>query len=188
MASKTLPQSISSTDDLNSSALGLPTTPVTIQNSGNEFNIDLQKITLSVNGLSVVKFAVLTALHGTFTIYHYTHSLYNSVRLTFSFLPHTNFQKTKPVLFVISAYFFILPSILSLHLIERIAQLSNKPLRTNKSKRWSKYLEYFIYLPLSISGTILGIIGMGSSRHLRTAHGVCFRPFLKKRATSVAMR
>ncbi|KAJ9306165.1 hypothetical protein DTO217A2_4281 [Paecilomyces variotii] len=139
MASKTLPQSISSTDDLNSSALGLPTTPVTIQNSGNEFNIDLQKITLSVNGLSVVKFAVLTALH---------------------------------VLFVISAYFFILPSILSLHLIERIAQLSNKPLRTNKSKRWSKYLEYFIYLPLSISGTILGIIGMGSSRHLRTAHGI----------------
>ncbi|KAJ9201671.1 hypothetical protein DTO021D3_7046 [Paecilomyces variotii] len=139
MASKTLPQSISSTDDLNSSALGLPTTPVTIQNSGNEFNIDLQKITLSVNGLSVVKFAVLTALH---------------------------------VLFVISAYFFILPSILSLHLIERIAQLSAKPLRTNKSKRWSKYLEYFIYLPLSISGTILGIIGMGSSRHLRTAHGI----------------
>ncbi|KAJ9195633.1 hypothetical protein DTO164E3_6709 [Paecilomyces variotii] len=139
MASKTLPQSISSTDDLNSSALGLPTTPVTIQNSGNEFNIDLQKITLSVNGLSVVKFAVLTALH---------------------------------VLFVISAYFFILPSILSLHLIKRIAQLSNKPLRTNKSKRWSKYLEYFIYLPLSISGTILGIIGMGSSRHLRTPHGI----------------
>ncbi|KAJ9388768.1 hypothetical protein DTO063F5_2416 [Paecilomyces variotii] len=142
MASKTLPQSTSTstTDDiLNSSALGLPTTPVTIQNSGNEFNIDLQKITLSVNGLSVVKFAVLTALH---------------------------------VLFVISAYFFILPSILSLHLIERIAQLSNKPLRTNKSKRWSKYLEYFIYLPLSISGTILGIIGMGSSRHLRTAHGI----------------
>ncbi|KAJ9256037.1 hypothetical protein DTO195F2_6085 [Paecilomyces variotii] len=139
MASKTLPQSISSTDDLNSSALGLPNTPVTIQNSGNEFNIDLQKITLSVNGLSVVKFAVLTALH---------------------------------VLFVISAYLFILPSILSLHLIERIAQLSAKPLRTNKSKRWSKYLEYFIYLPLSISGTILGIIGMGSSRHLRTAHGI----------------
>ncbi|KAL1846720.1 hypothetical protein Plec18170_009010 [Paecilomyces lecythidis] len=140
MASKSLPGNTSATGDiLNSSALGLPTTPVTIRNSGNEFNIDLQKITVSVNGLPVVKFAVLTALH---------------------------------VLFVITAYFFIFPSILSLHLIERIAQLSRKPLKSDKSRRWSKGLEYFAYLPLSISGTILGIIGMGSSHHFRTAHGI----------------
>ncbi|GAD94060.1 predicted protein [Paecilomyces variotii No. 5] len=139
MASKTLPQSTSATGDiLNSSALGLPTTPVTIRNSGNEFNIDLQKITLSVNGLPVIKFAVLTALH---------------------------------VLFVITAYFFIFPSILSLSLIERIAKLSGKPLKSDRSRRWSKGLEYFAYLPLSISGTILGIVGMGSSHHFRTTHG-----------------
>lgn len=159
MESKTIPSNITSKGSvLNSSALGLPTTPITVENMGNKFTVDLQNVSISVNNLQVLKFIVLTALHSTF------HSP--------PFITRTIYTNPETVLFVVVAYAFIYPIILSLEIVEQIAALTGRPLRTDKSKRWRKGLEYFAFFPLALIGTILGIVGMGSSGHFRTAHGV----------------
>jgi hypothetical protein len=51
----------------NSTLAALPKGPVTVMNGGNKFTIDIAKQAVTINGLEIKPFAIMTGLHGKFT-------------------------------------------------------------------------------------------------------------------------
>lgn len=47
----------------------LPKDPVTILSEGNKFEIKIQSTEITINGMQIVPFAVLTSLHGKLVLY-----------------------------------------------------------------------------------------------------------------------
>ncbi|KAJ8112280.1 hypothetical protein OPT61_g5317 [Boeremia exigua] len=116
----------------------LPQGPIEFTSDGNTFRVVLRDAEISINGLPVIPFGVLTALH---------------------------------VLFIMLAFLLTLPLYLILGVVWRLSILAGFPVNEAKNKKW----RFGLLITFGISaliGIILGIAGMGNSRHFRDAHGI----------------
>ncbi|KAF2676878.1 hypothetical protein K458DRAFT_436943 [Lentithecium fluviatile CBS 122367] len=123
----------------NSTLAALPKGPITITSEGNTFVINIIQGSFTINGRSLVPFAVITGLH---------------------------------ILFTTLAFFFALPIYLVLGSVMRISVMINLPFNEAKNKKWRTIILLYIFTPLAFAGIILGFVGMGNSKHMRTTHGV----------------
>ncbi|KAM0318812.1 hypothetical protein ACHAPQ_010567 [Fusarium lateritium] len=53
-----------------------------------------------------------------------------------------------------------------------LCDLVNRPIAKHKVRKWESALRAFVFTPLVIAGLVSGILGMGSSDHFSTEHGV----------------
>ncbi|KAF9783629.1 hypothetical protein IL306_008756 [Fusarium sp. DS 682] len=53
-----------------------------------------------------------------------------------------------------------------------LCDLINRPVAKHTVQKWESALRAFVFTPLVIAGLVAGILGMGSSDHFRTEHGV----------------
>ncbi|KAF2998804.1 hypothetical protein E8E13_001143 [Curvularia kusanoi] len=75
------------------------------------------------------------------------------------------------VVFMVISFLFTLPLYLILGVVWRLSVLAGYPVNEAKNKKWRLGL-LITFAITALIGTILGIAGMGSSRHFRDAHGV----------------
>ncbi|KAJ4983546.1 hypothetical protein SVAN01_10962 [Stagonosporopsis vannaccii] len=132
----------------------LPQGPVEFTSEGNTFRIVLKDAEISINGLPVIPFGILTALHG-------NHVLSRSV------VP----ANLSSVLFIMLAFLLTLPLYLILGVVWRLSTLAGYPVNEVKNKRWRLGL-LITFGTSAVIGIVLGIAGMGNSRHFRDAHGI----------------
>lgn len=74
-----------------------------------------------------------------------------------------------------AAFFLAYPIILVLASTPSLCIMIDRPLQEpTKAKidRWQTIFQTFVFAPLMIGGLVTGIIGMGTSDHARTEHGV----------------
>lgn len=131
-----------------------PQGSVEFTSEGNTFRIVLKDAEISINGLPVIPFGILTALHGNIS------SLCSIIS-----------ANPSSVLFIMLAFLLTLPLYLILGVVWRLSILAGYPVNESKNKKWR--LGLLITFGISaVIGSVLGIVGMGSSRHFRDAHGV----------------
>ncbi|KAM0237030.1 hypothetical protein ACHAP5_009128 [Fusarium lateritium] len=53
-----------------------------------------------------------------------------------------------------------------------LCDLINRPIAKHKVRKWESALRAFVFTPLVIAGLVTSIIGMGSSDHFSTEHGI----------------
>ncbi|KAH7143457.1 hypothetical protein EDB81DRAFT_689970 [Dactylonectria macrodidyma] len=70
------------------------------------------------------------------------------------------------------AFFLVYPIILLLGSVTVLCDLINRPIERQKFKRWETRLQSLGFTPLVIAGLATGLLGMGSSDHFRTEHGI----------------
>lgn len=89
-----------------------------------------------------------------------------------SFICRTFLRISNPlVLFMMLAFLLTLPLYLILGVVWRLSVLSGYPINEAKNKKWRMGL--LITFGISgLIGIVLGMVGMGNSRHFRDAHGV----------------
>ncbi|KAF2108774.1 hypothetical protein BDV96DRAFT_636494 [Lophiotrema nucula] len=68
------------------------------------------------------------------------------------------------------AFFFALPAYLALGAILRLSVMIGYPLKEAKNTKWRRLILLALFLPSSIVGIILGIVGIGKASHFRDAH------------------
>ncbi|KAH6888180.1 hypothetical protein B0T10DRAFT_549433 [Thelonectria olida] len=70
------------------------------------------------------------------------------------------------------AFFLIYPIILLLDSITVLCDLISRPVERQKVKKWETRLKWLLFTPLVVTGFVTGLLGMGSSEHFRTEHGI----------------
>jgi hypothetical protein len=125
-----------------------------LNSTGNLFDINLLTKDFNVNGVDKDTFITLSYVHGALSI-----SLEIAL-LTFS------------ALCMIIAFFLVYPIILLMESTTVLCDLINRPIAKHKVRKWESALRAAVFTPLVIAGLVAGIIGMGSSDHFRTEHGV----------------
>ncbi|KAF5660873.1 hypothetical protein FHETE_8724 [Fusarium heterosporum] len=73
---------------------------------------------------------------------------------------------------MIIAFFLVYPIILLMESTTVLCDLINRPVAKHKVRKWESALRAAVFTPLVIAGLVSGIIGMGSSDHYRTEHGI----------------
>jgi hypothetical protein len=73
---------------------------------------------------------------------------------------------------MVISFLLALPIYLILGVVWRLCLLSGFPVNEVKNKRWRR-ISLGVFFVFAFVGIILGIAGMGDSRHFRDAHGVC---------------
>ncbi|KAH8698049.1 hypothetical protein GQ44DRAFT_779310 [Phaeosphaeriaceae sp. PMI808] len=76
------------------------------------------------------------------------------------------------IFFITLAFFFILPIYLVMGALMRISVMIKIPFDEGKNKKWRGILLIYLFFPFALVGFVLGFVAMGSSKHLRTAHGI----------------
>jgi hypothetical protein len=133
----------------------LPNATFIVTNDGNEFVVNTGTFDVKVNGMEVVRFAVVLVLHSKL------HSL----------LPPTpRSLLTNKVLLAILIYFIAIPLALILEHSHGISLLIGRP-RLAKAPRWTLYI-YFAAAPLSLLVFIFGILVIGNGKHFITPHAI----------------
>ena len=90
------------------------------------------------------------------------------------------------VIGAILGYLVIFPLFIMLGATHRITEIQGMPVENSRSLHWQKRTFFFAYTPVVIIGNVMGIVGMGSSRHFRTPHGVsCTLPPNKDRSNCI---
>ncbi|OLN87087.1 hypothetical protein CCHL11_06496 [Colletotrichum chlorophyti] len=116
--------------------------PVNITSSGNSFSIDFSADSYRINGVSDGKFVILTYVHLTA---------------------------------MTAAFFLAYPIILVLAATPSLCIMVDRPLlepSRAKLERWQTIFQVVIFAPLAVVGLVTGVVGMGSSSHARTQHGI----------------
>lgn len=83
-----------------------------------------------------------------------------------------NFTLTKSVFLTTFAFFYALPAYVALGALWRLSVMVGHPFNEAKNKKWRKIILFGMFTPAALVGIILGIVGMGKSRHFHTAHGI----------------
>lgn len=138
----------------------LPQGPITLFNDGNNFEVVIRNSSVKVNGLDLVPFAVVTALHS---------KIMAPVLLVKGILTNTNFV----VVFAGIAFLLLLPLYLSWGAAWRFSVIAGYPINEAKNLKWRMWF-LTTFAIFSVVGIILGIVGIGNSSHFRDAHGVSF--------------
>ncbi|KAF0636536.1 hypothetical protein FPSE5266_08050 [Fusarium pseudograminearum] len=73
---------------------------------------------------------------------------------------------------MIIAFFLVYPIILLMESSTVLCDLINRPVAKITVQKWESALRILVFTPLVIAGLVTGILGMGSSDHFRTEHGV----------------
>lgn len=133
----------------------LPRGPVEFTSEGNTFRIVLEDAQISINGLPLIPFGVLTALHG----------MSNGPAIIL------HFPDSFKVLFIMLAFLLTLPLYLIFGVVWRLSVLAGHPVDEVKNKKWRMGL-LITFGVSAVIGIVLGMVGMGNSRHFRDAHGV----------------
>ncbi|KAL3299981.1 bzip transcription factor [Colletotrichum asianum] len=113
-----------------------------ITSKGNSFSIDFSTNSYEVNGVAEDTFVLLTYVH---------------------------------LVCMTAAFFLAYPIILVLASTPSLCIMIDRPLQEpTKAKidRWQIIFQTFVFAPLMIGGLVTGIIGMGTSDHARTEHGI----------------
>ncbi|KAH0436477.1 hypothetical protein CcaCcLH18_04283 [Colletotrichum camelliae] len=113
-----------------------------ITSKGNSFSIDFSTNSYEVNGVAEDTFVLLTYVH---------------------------------LVCMTAAFFLAYPIILVLASTPSLCVMIDRSLEEpTKAKidRWQTIFQTFIFAPLMIAGLATGIIGMGTSDHARTEHGI----------------
>jgi hypothetical protein len=134
----------------------LPKDPVTIMSEGNKFEIKIQNTEITINGMQILPFTILTSLHGKLT-----------PLLLFS---GRNINRSAVVLTTF-AFFYALPAYLALGAIWRLSVLIGHPFDLASNQKW-RFWILILFAFSSITGIILGLAGMGSAAHFSTGHGI----------------
>ncbi|KAF2196049.1 hypothetical protein GQ43DRAFT_436338 [Delitschia confertaspora ATCC 74209] len=140
-----------------STLAALPKDPIILHSEGSTFDISLHTKAVKINGLHLISFSVITALH--------------SKPPPMPSLLHRS-MLTNSVLLTTFAFFFALPTYLILGVMQRLTMLINAPLPAAKTRKWQKIILMYLFTPAALSGIILGIVGMWNSKHFTTPHGI----------------
>ncbi|KAL4728266.1 hypothetical protein ACLX1H_005008 [Fusarium chlamydosporum] len=73
---------------------------------------------------------------------------------------------------MIIAFFLVYPVILLMESTTVLCDLINRPVAKHTVQKWESALRAAVFTPLVIAGLVTGIIGMGSSDHFNTEHGI----------------
>lgn len=87
-------------------------------------------------------------------------------------MPSIRLTNCRAALSMIIAFFLVYPVILLMESTTVLCDLINRPVAKHTVQKWESALRAAVFTPLVIAGLVTGIIGMGSSDHFNTEHGV----------------
>jgi hypothetical protein len=70
------------------------------------------------------------------------------------------------------AFFVVYPIILVFSAAIVLCGLIDRPLYKRRIEKWQAILHLVFFIPLVVAGMACGVVGMGTSDHFRTEHGV----------------